>query len=178
MNDLKIFKKNLPSELLEIDLDIFHENSMDPQRMRGLIEELEVEMKSLSAAQKQLKTTHRIVGNIYSREIFIPKGTLLVGKIHLVDSVNICSQGDITLITENGIARVQAPHTVFGKPGIKRVGLAHEDTVWTTIINTEEQDVKKIEEKYFRENYDDIEALPPESNQILLETMEGFVKCQ
>lgn len=84
---------------------------------------------------------------LYAREIFIPKGTILSGKIHKYTNLNIMSMGDLSVLTENGVIRVKAPFTVVSPPGTKRIAYAHEDTVWTTVHATNETDVDKIEEE-------------------------------
>ncbi len=104
---------------------------------------LENEMKKLE--QIEITPVHYFANGLYAREIFIPKGVLLTGKIHKTEHLNILSKGDITVWTEDGMKRLQAPFTMVSRPGTKRVGLAHEDTVWTTIHATNETDLEKLE---------------------------------
>lgn len=177
MKDLQIFKRNLPSDPVELNFDVFYENRKDPVRMRGLILQLEEELKQISQIQIQLKTTHRFADGLYSREVFIPKNTVLTGKIHKEESINICSQGDITIITEEGINRVQSPFSVASRPGIKRVGFAHEDTVWTTVHAINEWNIEKIEKQLFTEKYEDLETDQFRDGFEVQETMEGYL-CQ
>jgi len=112
--------------------------------MRGKIVALEREM--LKCQQVQIEPVHYFAKGLYAREITIPKGTLLTGKIHLQEHLNIISKGDISVLTDDGIRRLVAPVTIISKPGIKRVGYAHEETVWTTIHACDVTDVDKIEE--------------------------------
>jgi hypothetical protein len=95
--------------------------------------------------QVDISPVHHFADGIYAREITIPAGTLLTGKVHKTEHLNIVSKGDITVWTEHGMKRVQAPFTMVSKPGTKRVGYAHEDTVWTTIHATKETDLDKLE---------------------------------
>jgi hypothetical protein len=104
---------------------------------------LEQEMKK--CPQVEIKVMHHFSKGVYAREIFIPKGTLLTGKIHKTEHMNIISQGDISVLTENGPKRVKAPHTMVSPPGTKRAGYAHEDTVWTT-IHANVDDVKDLDQ--------------------------------
>ncbi len=55
------------------------------------------------------------------------------------------------------------------------MGLALEDTVWTTIHATHETDISKIEAQLIAETFDDVTLT--ESNVIRVTTMEGK-KCQ
>lgn len=93
-------------------------------------------------------------GGVYAREILIPKGAVVVGKIHKFEQLNIMSKGDMTLATEEGVMRVQAPFTIVSPSGVKRAAYAHEDTVWTTIHGTDEQDVDVIESMFVVDTYD------------------------
>lgn len=104
---------------------------------------LESEMAKLP--QADFPVTHHFSDGIYAREIFIPKGSLLTGKMHATDHLNIISRGDISVLTENGIQRIKAPATIMARAGMKRIGYAHEDTVWTTIHGTHETDLDRLE---------------------------------
>lgn len=95
--------------------------------------------------QLEIKTTHYFAEGLYAREIFIPAGTILTGKIHKSEHLNIVSQGRIAVWTEDGMKEVAAPFTMVSRPGTKRVGYALEDTVWTTIHATHERDLEKLE---------------------------------
>lgn len=88
---------------------------------------------------------HYFSPGICAREITIPAGATVVGKIHKYEQLNILSKGDISVLTEEGIKRVQAPFTVVSPPGTKRIAYAHSECVWTTILATDETDVEKIE---------------------------------
>lgn len=92
-------------------------------------------LEDLIAAGEQVEIppTHYFSDGLYAREITIPKGTVLTGKMHRGEHLNIVSKGDITVWTEDGMKRVCAPFTFISKPGTKRVGYAHEETVWTTV---------------------------------------------
>lgn len=85
---------------------------------------------------------------LYTRSIFVPKGTLLVGKIHKRETLNICAMGDISILTAKGVARFRAGDIVNSDPGIQKVGYAHEDTVWVNVHPTHERDLAIIEEEF------------------------------
>lgn len=92
-----------------------------------------INKKLLDLPQLEIETIHHFSDGIYAREIRIPAGALLVGKQHKYEHLNIISQGDIMVMTDEGIKRVKAPATIKSSPGIRRVGHAISDTVWTTI---------------------------------------------
>lgn len=90
----------------------------------------------------------------YAREITIPKDTILTGKIHNYSQINILSKGDISVLTEDGVKRMQAPFTIVSPPGTKRIAYAHEECVWTTLHGTDETDVAKIEAEFISQSND------------------------
>lgn len=106
----------------------------------------------------ELPVKHHFSRGVYARELFIPKGTVLVGKIHKFSQVNIVSKGDISVLTEDGIKRVTAGAHIVSEPGIKRAGFAHEDTVWTTIHGTHETDLDKLEDELIAASFEDYDA--------------------
>jgi hypothetical protein len=120
---------------------------------------LENEMLKMTDRQIHIEPRHYFAQGLYAREILIPKGCTLTGKIHLFEHLNIISKGDISVMTEDGIKRIQAPATIVSKPGIKRVGYAHDDTVWTTIHACSETDAAKIEDLLVVETFEQFEAL-------------------
>lgn len=110
---------------------------------RAEIVALEARLRELP--QLDLPPKHWFSKGLYARELFIPKGTIVVGKIHAHANLNIISLGEISVLTEEGALRIRAPFTIVSPPGTKRVGYAHEDTIWTTIHATDETDLELIE---------------------------------
>lgn len=101
-----------------------------------------------------LPVKHYFSKGVYARELFIPAGTVLTGEIHKHENLNIMSQGDMTVLTDEGPKRVQAPFTIVSPAGTKRAAYAHTDTVWTTIHGTDERDVDKIKQEFIADSYD------------------------
>lgn len=110
---------------------------------RAQIMRLEAEIAQVE--QVPLSEKHYFASGIYAREITIPAGTVLTGKVHKTEHINIVSQGTITVWTEQGMKKVSAPFTMVSQPGTKRVGYAHTDTVWTTIHHSFERDLDQLE---------------------------------
>lgn len=118
-------------------------DAYDERDMLSKILRLESEMRAMP--QVEFETTHHFSHGVYVRTIRIPAGSLLTGKMHATDHLNIVSQGDISVLTEDGIQRIKAPAIIPAKAGMKRVGFAHADTVWTTIHGTNETDLDRLE---------------------------------
>lgn len=128
----------------------------DESRLAARQDILALQDELLKLPQVEIVTTHHFSKGLYAREIFIPKGTILIGKIHKYENLNILSQGDITILTEFGARRLRAPFTVVSPPLTKRVGYAHEDTVWTTIHATDETDLEKLEAELILPTFPDM----------------------
>lgn len=95
----------------------------------------------------------------YAREMFIPKGTLIIGKIHRHQHLNFISKGKVTVFTEFGEKHLEGPCTFVSEVGLKRAVFAEEDTIWTTVHLTKFEnmsDLDKIEDEVIAPSYDDI----------------------
>ena len=87
---------------------------------------------------------HHFSPGIYAREMRIPKGTVLTGKIHKTEHLCILN-GDIEIASQDGKGRFTGYLTFLSKSGVKRIGYAHEDTVFTTIHAIEGTDISALE---------------------------------
>lgn len=95
--------------------------------------------------QAQIEPVHTFGPGFYARTITIPAGCTLVGKVHATEHIFMVSKGDITLATEDGNRRVQAPFQIVCRPGMKRAGYAHTETVCTNVHITTETDLARLE---------------------------------
>ncbi len=59
--------------------------------------------------QIHIEPVHYFAHGLYAREITIPKGAVLTGKIHLFEHINVISKGDISVLTEDGGQAHQGP---------------------------------------------------------------------
>lgn len=99
----------------------------------------------LQMPQVELKTEHTFGPGWYMRTITIPAGVTLVGKTHKTEHIFMVLKGDITLVTDEGRRRVQAPFQCVSKPGVKRAGYAHTETVCANVHITSETDLVLLE---------------------------------
>jgi hypothetical protein len=145
----------------------------DPLVIRAKITELKERLLAMPGDHIEMPVEHAFANGMYMRKLFIPKGTLLIGKIHRQECINIVAKGDISVLTETGAMRVSAGFTIVSPAGIQKVGLAHEDTVFINIFLTNETDVEKIEDVVACESYDAIE-----NNVVAPLKIEGVEICQ
>lgn len=100
---------------------------------------------------------------VYARELSIPKGTILTGKIHKYTNLNIMVKGELSVLVGDKIEHIVAPFIVVSPPGTKRIAYAHEDTVWITVHGTDETDLEKIESQFTADSYSDFLAFCEQS---------------
>ncbi len=135
------------------------------QEMRSKIVNFESQLKELTSKSievfndvtsiKKCPLKHSFSDGIYVREITIPAGTLVVGKIHKHDHPNFLLKGKVKVVTEDGIEELEGPLSMISKAGTKRALYAETDLVWTTIhanpTNTE--DLQELEENIIAPTY-------------------------
>lgn len=103
--------------------------------------------------------THHFAPGAYGREIFLPKDSLVVGKIHKHAHLNMIMKGKVSVATEDGVKVYEAPLVLVSQAGTKRVVYTHEDTIWVTVHLTESQDLAEIEEQIIAKTYAEFDAL-------------------
>ena len=109
------------------------------------------------ALEKLNPLKHSFADGCYIREVFNPKGELLVTKIHKVSHPFFLLKGDMTMLMEDGIKRIKAPHYGITPAGTKRIIYCHEDCVFVTVHATKETDIEKIEEEVIAKDFDEFE---------------------
>jgi hypothetical protein len=133
---------------------VFNLRAEHPLIRRARLLHFKDQLLSLEGAQTEFEVDHIVGGGMYMRVLRIPKGQVLVGKIHRKSCMNIVTKGDITLMTELGKKRVQAGFRALSKPGTMKVGFAHEDTEFINVFRTDETDIAKIEAEIACESHD------------------------
>lgn len=122
----------------------FNVPDKSPAAIRAQIRAATAGMLALTE-RREFDVDHTLIDGVYTRTLYIPKGSLLAGKIHLKECVNIVAKGDLSVLTETGMGRFKAGHVAVSKPGIQKLGYAHEDTVFINVFRTDETDIEKIE---------------------------------
>lgn len=85
----------------------------------------------------EMPLQHRFTPGLYSREIFMPAGAVVVSKVHKTEHQFVVSKGRVSVWSEaDGVVELRAPHAGVTKPGTRRILVVHEDTIWTTFHPT------------------------------------------
>jgi mannose-6-phosphate isomerase-like protein (cupin superfamily) len=101
----------------------------------------------LPMQSKQPEPRHFFAPGMYLRELVVPAGMLMVGKIHKHEHFLLVLKGRAEVISEFGRVVVEAGHISISPAGVKRVVLALEDTQFVTVhVNKDDsQDLAVIE---------------------------------
>lgn len=93
-------------------------------------------------------THHHFAEGIYGREMRIPAGTVLVGKMHRHSTLNVLAAGEISVNTPEGVQRLRAPAIFTSPANCKKVGYAHTDVVFLNVHPSEETDLANLEAEF------------------------------
>ena len=113
---------------------------------------------STNQTPPEYPVSHYFAPGMYGRELFVPKGTIVVAKIHKHTHLAILLQGHVTVATEEGIVDYVAPVIMVSKAGTKRAAYIHEDTRWVTIHCTTSTDLDIIEEEVIAKTYEEFDS--------------------
>lgn len=104
---------------------------------------------------------HNFAPGQYGRTITLPADSFIVGKIHKHAHLNIVSKGLVTVVTEFGNRTIDArlaPVVFTSEAGTKRALYVHEETVWTTIHQTQSTDLAEIEREIIAPDFGELDA--------------------
>lgn len=141
----------------------------DPLDVRRGILDMQAAMTGMPQVECPLK--HYFAPGMYVREIFMPAGSIVVGKIHRHAHVNIISKGTGKVVTEFGEFEYEAPYTFVSQPGTKRALATLTDTIWTTIHANpaDETDIEALEAAIISPDYASIGLDDATANTIGIE---------
>jgi len=108
--------------------------------------------------EQDFPVEHIFAPGLYARQMTIPAGGLIIGKIHRHAHVNTISKGRVFVVTEFGKDELCAPVTFVSQPGTKRIVVAQEETIWTTYHPTDETELEKIEDYVIAPTYEALET--------------------
>lgn len=95
----------------------------------------------------------------YAREMVLPEGMVVIGKIHRHSHINVLSAGKVRVLTEYGCEEYVAPCTFVSEVGTQRVVYVLEDAVWTTVHCTTSTDLADIEKELIVDSHNELEVV-------------------
>jgi len=99
---------------------------------------------------------HTFADGMYTREMHVEKGEIIVGEIHRNDHIVNLLKGSLIVIDEFGNRRLDAPCSFVSKSGVKRVGYILDDCVWQDIHRTEKTTIDEAEKEIFVSDYEEL----------------------
>lgn len=98
---------------------------------------------------------HSFADGVYLREMFMPAGTCVVGKLHLKQHLCIVL-GDVDVYSPAGLVHLEGYHVFASEPGAQRTLFARTDTWWTTVHANPDngRDIAAIEARNVSEDFD------------------------
>ena len=120
---------------------------------------IEGDGKHIMTDSKIAPIKHTFADNVYIRQMDMAKGTVVVGAIHKHLHVWFLLVGDVTVATEDITEDYVAPCYVLSTPGVKRVILANEDSIFVNVHKnpSNTQDVDQLEKEIVALNYKEYE---------------------
>jgi hypothetical protein len=109
---------------------------------------------------------HHFADGLYAREMRVPAGSVVVGKMHKYPCLNFIMSGVMEVRSTTGKPiRIEAPYIFSSPGGTKRAGYAVTDLTWVTVHPTQNTELDKLEAELI---ITDVRMLP-ESRVMLLE---------
>lgn len=96
--------------------------------------------------QVECTLKHFFLPGLYLREITMPAGSVIIGKIHRTEHFNIIQRGRLRIASPAGVEEL-GPCTFVSKPGVQKVLHILEETVWTTVHVTNEMSLAALEQE-------------------------------
>ena len=131
---------------------------MQDLAVRNQIQDIEKKMSKMDGAMfgDCCPLEHTFVDGAYVRKIIMPKGILIVSKLHKITHPYFVMRGEVSVLTETGFQKIKAPYAGITQAGTKRVLYCHTEVEWITVHVTKERDLAKIEEEVIAKDYSEL----------------------
>ena len=101
---------------------------------------------------------HTYADGLYIREIFMPRGEIVISKIHKIAHPFFLIKGKISVLSEDGEKLLQAAYYTVTPAGTKRMLYTHTNAIVVTVHRTFETDLNKIEDEIIAKSFDELEV--------------------
>lgn len=162
MRLLSLFKKKKenPEDILQ---KIHNDRGLLWANIKVFKEQILSLNESVEAGTKEMNEMfplkHNLQDGLYTREILMPKGSLVVSFIHKQNHPSFFMSGEMSVLLDTGeVKRIKAPMKVMTEIGTQRVAYMHEDCVWICVYKTNKKTVEEAEKDVYTQDYKD---LPP-----------------
>ena len=120
---------------------------------------IEGDCKHIVTESKITPIKHTFADGVYIRQMDMITGSVVVGAIHKHLHVWFLLTGHITVATEDTTEDYIAPCYVVSTPGVKRVILANEDSIFVNVHKnpSNTKDIDQLEKEIVALNYEEYE---------------------
>ena len=146
----KEVSKNTREKILNLEKSLI--NKADGVNIEGTGKEIVTDSKIAPIK-------HSFADQVYVRQKDMKKGSVVVGAIHKHLHVWFLLTGHITVATEDTTEDYIAPCYTVSTPGVKRVILANEDSIFVNVHKnpSNTQDIDQLEKDIVALNYEEYE---------------------
>lgn len=141
-----------------MEIEVMHERALQLGRREAILRLQDaIVYGGLDVGPAACPVQHHFAPGAYGREMTLPAGLVVVGKIHKHAHINVISKGRAQVFTEqDGVLELAAPCTFVSSPGTKRVVHVLEETVWTTVHVTDKTDLAEIEREVIATDFSEV----------------------
>lgn len=121
---------------------------------------------------------HYFADGTYTREMFMPKGTTIVGKIHSDTHTCLLIKGAIDVVENGKPFRMKAPKIWVAPAGSKRAIRALEDSIIVNVHQNIENstDLEEIEKKVISESFEDFDRTIKKKTSLTYKLKQLLIK--
>lgn len=148
-------------------LSVLEVDDLNLSNFDNIIESVENGIRKANATV-ELPLIHTFTGGLYSREMFAPKGCVITSKVHKKTHQFMLVKGSMILISAEGAFKVTAPFHGITQAGNTRIGIALEDSIWTTFHGCDLVEDKDYSEEELNELVLKIEADLVEDRKLVI----------
>lgn len=141
-----------------MEIEVMHERALQLGRREAIMRLQDaIVYGGLDVGPAACPVQHHFAPGAYGREMTLPAGLVVVGKIHKHAHINVISKGRVQVFTEqDGVLELAAPCTFVSSPGTKRVIHVLEEAVWTTVHVTDKTDLAEIEREVIATDFSEV----------------------
>jgi len=126
------------------------------EQLQGVVTHKSGDVQS-KEMQELFPLKQHIEGGLYTREVFMPKGSFVVSMIHKQNHPSFLLRGKVSYLGDDGeVNTIEAPKTIFTKAGAQRVLYIHEDTDWCCVYKTKAKNFEQAEADVYTNDYKDL----------------------
>lgn len=126
------------------------------EERRQKIMEFESSIQQMDDVEHMTTLKHAFLDGAYFRQITIPAGVALTGKIHSQNTINMLTKGAFAIVTEFDEQVIEAPFMYISKPGTKKACYTIRECIFINCHTTWKTDLKAIEAEVTSDAYPEI----------------------